>query len=793
MKRLLLVSFHFPPFNAIAAVRTGKFARFLMEHGWDVRVIAARSDAPETLPLEIPPDHVLHTQWTDVDAWLDRLLRLDRRRANEAPSTGDTTPSARGAGLRRKLGALRSALFHLPDNRIAWLPEALGRAQPFLGDWRPDIVYASAPPATTLLVARSLAWRYGVPWIAEFRDLWIDNPYYEFPRWRRRLEALWERRVVGDAAALVTVSSIWRDKLRAKFGKTVALAMNGFAPEDMPPGLPAPAATDGKLRILYTGMIYPGYRDPRPLFEAIARLGDARDAVEVEFVGSGVASVVRLAEAAGVADRVRISPAIPYREALHRQSRADILLHLQWNDPRESGTISGKLFEYLGARRPVLGLGYDRGEVAALLAEHGRGVVVNDPGAIAVQLRRWIAEKRAGGIAPLAGNAVADLTRDAQFVAAERLVREAEARTLPRPPQMARRDPTGMRATRLHAPAPMDALARPLLCVVVDTEEQFDWQGPFSRHNVAVSAIGSLHLAQSLFERYGLRPAYLLDHPIATSDLARGLIGDWHDSGGCEIGAQLHPWVNPPHVEEVTPVNSFAGNLPPGLERQKLEALRSEIGAAFRTMPRIYKAGRYGLGPSTATTLERLGFAVDTSGLPHTDLRFKHGPDLRSFTEHPFLFGEERPLLQLPPTRGFIGRAAALAPRLFALVENEGPLASQARGALARAGLIDRVTLTPEGITLGQMKALTRALLARGQRVFTMSFHSPSLEPGHTPYVTDARTRADFLRRIEGYLEFFLAELGGAPTTPLQLHELFVRAARTPSAPRPRIDRPAAS
>ena len=90
--------------------------------------------------------------------------------------------------------------------------------------------------------------------------------------------------------------------------------------------------------------------------------------------------------------------------------------------------------------------------------------------------------------------------------------------------------------------------------------------------------------------------------------------------------------------------------------------------------------------PCTIATPSRHGrrFAVDTSGLPHTDLRFKHGPDLRSFTEHPFLFGEERPLLQLPPTRGFIGRAAALAPRLFALVENEGPLASQARGALAQ-------------------------------------------------------------------------------------------------------------
>jgi glycosyltransferase involved in cell wall biosynthesis len=786
MKRLLLVSFHFPPFNAIAAVRTGKFARFLIAQGWDVRVVAARSDAPATLPLEIPAERVLHTGWTNIDARLDRLLRLDRPRAADTPAQsapGDARAAPRRDSLRKRLGVLRAALLHVPDNRIAWLPEALRGADAFLGDWRPDVVYSSAPPVTTLLVARRLAKRYGVPWIAEFRDLWIDNPYYEFPPWRRRLEAAWERRVVGDAAALVTVSSIWRDRLRAKFGKSVALAMNGFAPADMPDDLPAPAATDGPLRILYTGIIYPGYRDPVPLFQAIALLGAQRDDVVVEFIGADLAPVARLAAAAGIEDRVHIAPPVAYRESLRLQSRADILLHLQWNDPRESGTISGKLFEYLGARRPVLGLGYDRGEVAALLAEQGRGVVLNDPAAIAAQLRRWIAEKRAGGVAPLAAGAVAGLTRDAQFVAAERLARDVVDGALPPPPRARPRDPTGMQVTRLHAPAPMDALARPHLCVVVDTEEQFDWQGPVSRHNVAVSAIGALPLAQTLFARYGLRPAYLLDHPIVTSPLGRDLIGGWRAAGLCEIGAQLHAWVNPPHVEEVSVANSFAGNLPPGLERQKLEVLTDGIAEAFGEAPRIYKAGRYGLGPSTATTLERLGYAVDTSVLPHTDLRFKLGPDLRCFGPQPFLFGEARQLLQLPVTRGFIGHAPALGAAIFPLVEGEAALPSRARGALARTGVVDRVTLTPEGISLAQMKALTRALMARGQRVFVMSFHSPSLEPGHTPYVVDAATRAAFLARIEAYLEFFFGELGGAATTPLALHATFTGASAPDAAP----------
>ena len=775
MKRLLLVTFHFPPFNAIAAVRTGRFARFLLDRGWDVRVVAARSDAPETLPLEIPRELVLHTPWTHVDVMLDRFLRLGRTRASEAPASAVAAGGAPAQGFapRRALGELRAALLHVPDGRVAWMPEALRGARSLLGAWRPDVVYASAPPVTTLLVARALARRFGVPWVAEFRDLWVDNPYYEFPAWRRRAEALWERRVVGDAAGLVTVSETWRDALRAKFGKPVALAMNGFVPADFPAGIPARPSADGPLRILYTGMIYPGYRDPSPLFRAIAMLGARRDEVLVEFVGGDLGPVARLAAEAGVADRVRLSPPVGHRASLALQAAADVLLHLQWNDPREAGTISGKLFEYIGARRPVLGLGYDRGEVAALLGAHGRGVVLNEPEAIAARLRRWIEEKRGGGVAALRDEAVAGLARDEQFLAAERMAADAIRRPVARRAAQRPRDPTGMTATPLHRPLDMSGMARPALCVVVDTEEQFDWQGPFSRHNVAVSAMRSLPPAQAILARAGVRPAYLLDHPAAASDLGRRMLAGWHADGLCEIGAQLHPWVNPPHVEEVSAANSFAGNLPPGLEREKLALLCEEIARGFGVAPAIYKAGRYGLGPSTASTLERLGFRVDTSVLPHTDLRFKRGPDMRGLRATPFLFGEARPLLQLPVTRGFLGLAGAAGDTLFPLVDSETRVQGWARGLLARTGLVDRVTLTPEGISLAQMKALTRALLARGERIFVLSFHSPSLEPGHTPYVVDERTRGAFLARIEAYLDFFLGELGGEAATPLGLHARF--------------------
>jgi hypothetical protein len=108
---------------------------------------------------------------------------------------------------------------------------------------------------------------------------------------------------------------------------------------------------------------------------------------------------------------------------------------------------------------------------------------------------------------------------------------------------------------------------RPLLHVVVDTEEEFDWSAPFARSNTAVSGINGLLLGHTLFRRYGIVPAYLLDYPVASDRRAVDALGPWLEDGSCLVGAQLHTWVTPPFEEVVCPFNTYANNLPPELER----------------------------------------------------------------------------------------------------------------------------------------------------------------------------------------------------------------------------------
>ena len=217
-----------------------------------------------------------------------------------------------------------------------------------------------------------------------------------------------------------------------------------------------------------------------------------------------------------------------------------------------------------------------------------------------------------------------------------------------------------------------DADERPMLQIVVDAEEEFDWDQPFSRTSNSVSSIRQQDQAHYTFDRYGVVPTYVVDYPVASQADGYGLLRELLAAGKCEIGAQLHPWVNPPYDEQISERNSYPGNLPAALEEEKLKRLTGAIERSFGIRPTVYKAGRYGVGPNTAEILVRLGYEIDTSVLPARDLRRKGGPDFRRCTARPYWFGPGRRLLELPLTAGVIG-AWSRSDLALHLGRNSGP------------------------------------------------------------------------------------------------------------------------
>ena len=252
----------------------------------------------------------------------------------------------------------------------------------------------------------------------------------------------------------------------------------------------------------------------------------------------------------------------------------------------------------------------------------------------------------------------------------------------------------------------------------------------------------------------------MVDWPIAADPLAREIIGGAVRAKKAEVGVQLHPWVNPPHEEKVTTYNSFAGNLPHELERDKFCRLRDAIEEGFGTVPRIYRAGGYGLGPQTAKVLSETGVAIDSSVRARYDYSDAHGPDYSRHPVVPYWTDAERTLLELPLTSVFWGMLRKQGRQLFPLARKL-PLLG---GALAKLGLLERIGLTPEGVTKEEALRAVDIAIDDGLPVLVLSFHSPSLAPGHTPYVRteeDLDALYDWLRGIYGYLDM----RGVRPTT----------------------------
>ena len=331
--------------------------------------------------------------------------------------------------------------------------------------------------------------------------------------------------------------------------------------------------------------------------------------------------------------------------------------------------------------------------------------------------------------------------------------------------------------TQRLQPIQLGTDTKPMLQVIVDAEEEFDWSQPFDHRNDTVENITHQFLAQRIFERYGIKPTYVVDYAVASQEKGFAPLRALLQGGGADIGAHLQPWVNPPFGHGMDDYHSFPGNLAPELEREKLRLLTEAIEQNFGHKPAIYRAGRYGLGPSSFEMLDELGYEIDASVLPGIDLREKQGPNFAAVGPEPFWFGAGRRRLGIPLSASYTGLFAGGHRALNRVTNWKLVERARVKAAASRFGLFDRMNLSPEGFTLAEQKRLTRTMIANGQRVFTLSYHSPSLLPGCTPYVRDTGELDAFLAKIEDYVVWFGGEIGGAFMTPLEIKATLDRAA----------------
>ena len=373
MRRVLLISYSYPPRPEIGSVRLGGLAKYLPQFGWEPVVLTPMlPNGPR------PPARVIETRYRDVLGDWKRRLGLDAGRGLHEQLKLQVSSIPGSKRLHTRVINWVASIIAYPDPKKGWIPFAIEAVQSLVRSEKVDAILSSAHPPSCHLIGRRAKDTLKCPWVADFRDLWTQHHYYSYGWIRRAVESGLERRVVGSADALVTVSASWADLLRQKFREQpVYWVTNGFDPDEFPS---KKQELTKVFSISHTGQLYQGKRDPTMLLEVTADLirGGAIPRAEVRIWFYGPPEpwwLPALVERCGLGDVVEIRGLIPRAEALARQQESQLLLLLIGPDtPELVGHYPAKIFEYLGSRRPIIALGGPPGVVSDLLRETNAGV-----------------------------------------------------------------------------------------------------------------------------------------------------------------------------------------------------------------------------------------------------------------------------------------------------------------------------------------------------------------------------------------------------------------------------------
>jgi glycosyltransferase involved in cell wall biosynthesis len=367
MRRLLLISFFFPPSLKVGAVRAGGLAKHLPKFGWEPIVLTP------SLPERIKSTAVIETGHRDVFSDLKTRLGFGQK---SKPARQLDFKAQKDDGTARFHNGLikwvRSVIMY-PDQFKGWVPFGVKAVEEFAQRERVDAILSTSPANSGHVIAARAKTLWNCPLVADLRDLWSDAG--TTPWGLDFLQRSLEKRTLRSADLLVTVSDPWVECLQQTFpGKRVVRITNGFDPDDFPP---SPSALTSTFSITYTGYLYDGQSDPTPVFEVLGELlakgALPRNDVKLRFYGTSE-GLPGLANRCGLQDVLELHGWVSREESLQRQRESQVLLLFGKSIPSYSGCYPAKLFEYLASRRPILAVGGPPGVTSQLLEETGSGL-----------------------------------------------------------------------------------------------------------------------------------------------------------------------------------------------------------------------------------------------------------------------------------------------------------------------------------------------------------------------------------------------------------------------------------
>lgn len=358
-----MIAYHFPPVGGAGALRTLKTAKYLPLCGWDPIVLTVKNPdwyyaQDDPLLKDIPPTATIIRTVMLRSAWLYRIFNPLR--------------------ISKFDLSLKRYLFH-PDEQIGWWPFAVHAAASLIKGNRIDAVYSTSGPLTSHLIAYCLYKRFCIPWMADFRDEWFENPDLPLPTdFHRRLHYRLEGMIVKTASQVITAAPIFGGLLskhcpnEPKF-ETITM---GFDPDDYTGSHDQPHQRNEKFTLTFSGLFYGSFR-PDPLLKAVNNLiaegKIQRQTVCLRFIGANTPQDLREPDRYGICE---FTGFVPHERALRLAGQSDVLL-LLLSCERGKDVIPSKTFEYMALKRPVLAIVPSDGDAAKIIRETGIGTVAD--------------------------------------------------------------------------------------------------------------------------------------------------------------------------------------------------------------------------------------------------------------------------------------------------------------------------------------------------------------------------------------------------------------------------------
>ncbi len=382
MKKVLIITYYWPPSGGPGVQRVLKFVKYLAKFDWQPIILTVKNgeypSIDNTLENDIPKNCIVYkTNSLEPTNFYKKITGM--KKDEKIPVA---VLSEKNVNWKKKIANWIRLNFFIPDAKVGWIPFAVKQGKEIMKEYRPDIIFSSSPPQTVNLIAKKLAKWSGLKWVADFRDPWTDVYHYDKSakfKLSQLIDNFQEKSVLTIADKVITVSSGVLGLLNEKVNnrKKFHIIPNGYDADDFSQ---FQLKKSVKFTITYGGKIN-NQQNPKILWKVLKHFcgkdTEFQKNLKIHLMGNISESILNDIQNNGLSSKLEYSGYVNHVQLINNFQSASVLLLLIPDTDKNKGILTGKLFEYLAMNKFILGFGPDDGDSAKILTETQTGQMIN--------------------------------------------------------------------------------------------------------------------------------------------------------------------------------------------------------------------------------------------------------------------------------------------------------------------------------------------------------------------------------------------------------------------------------